>query len=87
MQYPLFFYFTRIEKVFEKVEKDESEMMTIIQENVSASKVVRAFANEPFEIEKMDVKNTQYTKAIYVPIRLLQYTGVAWILFLWHSMH
>src|SRR5690554_6700299 len=57
------FYFTRIEKVFEKVEHDESEMMTIIQENVSASKVVKAFANEPFELEKMEVKNMQYTQS------------------------
>ncbi len=55
------FYFVKIEKVFERVEKDESEMMTIIQENVSASKVVKAFANEPFEIEKMEVKNRQFT--------------------------
>lgn len=57
------FYFVKIEKVFEKVEKDESEMMTIIQENVSASKVVKAFANEPFEIEKMEVKNKQFTNS------------------------
>ncbi len=57
------FYFTRIEKVFEKVEHDESEMMTVIQENVSASKVVKAFANEPFELEKMEVKNMQYTQS------------------------
>src|SRR5690554_3543048 len=38
-------------------------MMTIIQENVSASKVVKAFANEPFELEKMEVKNMQYTQS------------------------
>jgi len=57
------FYFVKIEKVFERVEKDESEMMTIIQENVSASKVVKAFANEPFEIEKMEVKNRQFTNS------------------------
>lgn len=57
------FYFTRIEKIFEKVEHDESEMMTVIQENVSASKVVKAFANEPFELEKMEKKNKQYTNS------------------------
>src|SRR5690554_1843716 len=58
-----YFYFTRIEKVFNKVEEDEAAMMTVIQENVSAHKVVKAFANEPYEMEKMDDKNTQYTNS------------------------
>lgn len=53
-------YFMKIEKIFDKVEKDESAMMTVIQENVSGSKVVKAFANESFEIEKMEEKNAQY---------------------------
>ncbi len=57
------FYFMKIEKIFEKVEKDESAMMTVIQENVSANKVVKAFANEPYEIDKMEVKNQEYTKS------------------------
>lgn len=54
-------YFNKIEKVFNEVEEKESAMMTVIQENVSASKVVKAFANEPFEIEKMEAKNKAYT--------------------------
>ncbi|VEU82858.1 ABC transporter ATP-binding protein [Acholeplasma hippikon] len=53
-------YFLKIEKIFDKVEKDESSMMTVIQENVSGTKVVKAFANESFEIEKMEAKNAQY---------------------------
>ncbi|MBN3490812.1 ABC transporter ATP-binding protein [Acholeplasma equirhinis] len=57
-----YFYFTKIEKVFNKVEEAESKMMTVIQENVSGTKVVKAFANEPFEIEKMEEKNSQYMK-------------------------
>lgn len=57
------FYFRKIESIFEKVEKDEADMMTVIQENISASKVVKAFANEPFEIEKMEAKNVQYTQS------------------------
>ncbi|CDR31303.1 Probable multidrug resistance ABC transporter ATP-binding/permease protein YheI [Acholeplasma oculi] len=57
------FYFMKIEKIFDKVEKDESSMMTVIQENVSGNKVVKAFANEPYELEKMEVKNLQYTKS------------------------
>lgn len=54
------YYFLKIEKIFDKVEKDESSMMTVIQENVSGTKVVKAFANEAFEIEKMETKNKAY---------------------------
>ena len=53
-------YFKKIEKMYTDVEEKESELMVIIQENVSASKVVRAFANEQYEIEKMDQKNQEY---------------------------
>ncbi len=56
-------YFLKVEKIFTNVEEKESKMMTVIQENVSASKVVKAFANEPFEIKKMDEKNIDHTKA------------------------
>jgi len=34
--------------------------MNVIQENLAGSKVVRAFANEAFEITKMEDKNTKY---------------------------
>src|SRR5690606_35916110 len=41
-------YFLKVEKIFTNVEEKESKMMTVIQENVSGSKVVKAFANESF---------------------------------------
>ncbi|MFA5560343.1 MAG: ABC transporter ATP-binding protein [Acholeplasmataceae bacterium] len=53
-------YFRKVEKLFKKVEEDESEMMTVIQENLSGSRVVRAFANEAFEVEKMEEKNVKH---------------------------
>ena len=53
-------YFTRIDKVFKAVEEHESKMITVVQESMSGSRVVRAFANEKFEIEKMEEKNSTY---------------------------
>jgi ATP-binding cassette, subfamily B, bacterial len=54
-------YFKKIDKIFMSIEETESKMMTVIQENLSGARVVRAFANEVHEIEKMDNKNTDYT--------------------------
>lgn len=55
-------YFRYCNKAFQKIEDAESEMTTIIQENVNSSRVVRAFANEKYEFEKMDIANKKYTQ-------------------------
>lgn len=57
-------YFIKIEKIFDDIEKTESNMMTVVQENLSGSRVVRAFANEAYEVEKMEVKNKDYANAL-----------------------
>jgi len=57
-------YFLKIDKIFMNIEHMESNMMTVIQENLSGSRVVKAFANEVFEIEKMDTKNRTYANEI-----------------------
>lgn len=57
-------YFVKIDKIFKNIEETESKMMTVVQENLSGARVVRAFANEVFEIEKMDTKNREYADAL-----------------------
>ncbi|MBU1141013.1 MAG: ABC transporter ATP-binding protein/permease, partial [Firmicutes bacterium] len=57
-------YFVKIDKIFMNIEHTESKMMTVIQENLSGSRVVKAFANEVYEIEKMDSKNREYANAL-----------------------
>jgi len=57
-------YFVKIEKIFDDIEKTESNMMTVVQENLSGARVVRAFANEAYEVEKMEVKNKNYANAL-----------------------
>ncbi len=55
-------YFRYCNKKFDEIEKVESKMTTIIQENVNSARVVRAFANEKYEFEHMDKANIEYTK-------------------------
>ena len=55
-------YFRYCNKAFDDIEKSESEMTTVIQENVNGARVVRAFSNELYEFEKMDKVNKEYSK-------------------------
>jgi ATP-binding cassette subfamily B protein len=55
------FYFKFCNKKFDEIENAESNMTTIIQENVNSSRVVRAFSNEQFEFEKMDKASLDYS--------------------------
>jgi ATP-binding cassette subfamily B protein len=57
-------YFIKIDKIFQNIEETESKMMTVVQENLSGSRVVRAFANEAFEVTKMETKNREYADAL-----------------------
>ncbi|MDD4000830.1 MAG: ABC transporter ATP-binding protein, partial [Bacilli bacterium] len=50
-------YFRYIKKKFEVVEEVEAQMTTVIQENVNGVRVVKAFANEQFEIDKFEKEN------------------------------
>lgn len=56
-------YFNKIDKIFMNVEKKEAAMTVVIQENVNAAKIVRAFANEKYEIDKLEEKNKDYLEA------------------------
>lgn len=55
-------YYKYCNKAFKDIEESESIMTTIIQENVNSARVVRAFANEEYEFEKMDKANQDFAK-------------------------
>ncbi len=58
-------YFRYVNKAFNKIEESESDMMTIIQENLANSRVVRAFATEKYEVDKLDKQNKDYSEKLY----------------------
>lgn len=55
------FYFSKVEKMFNEIEKNEAIMTTHVQENVSGARVVKAFANEAYEVEKFKGLNRKFT--------------------------
>jgi len=59
------FFFTKLEKVFDKVEQSESALTTTVQENLNGVRVVKAFNRELFEIEKFKAKNDAYYHRSY----------------------
>ena len=52
--------FQRIQQIFLDVDEAEGALTTVIQENLSGIRVVRAFARQNFEREKFAVVNEQY---------------------------
>ena len=71
-------YFRYVNRAFDEIEKSESDMMTIIQENLASSRVVRAFANEKYEIDKLDKQNLDYSKKNYrFNKRMALYWGIS----------
>lgn len=54
-------FFQKVEKEFTEIEENEAKMTTHVQENVSGARVVKAFANEKYEIEKFDGLNRKFS--------------------------
>lgn len=71
------FYFKKVEKVFQHTEESDARMTTHVQENVSGARVVKAFANEKYEVEKFTKLNRAYTDA--------DYTVVKWMAVFWSA--
>ncbi|MBS4537438.1 ABC transporter ATP-binding protein [Clostridium sp. D2Q-11] len=64
-------FFLKVKKAFKLSDESEAEMSTVLQENLSGVRVVRAFSKEKFEIDKFEEKNENYRYLTYKLIRLL----------------
>ena len=60
-----FIYCKYVAKTFEVIEEKESDLISLIQNNVDNVRVVKACNNESYEIEKFNVKNLAYAKDNY----------------------
>ncbi len=57
------FFFRRIEKSYEKFQEQESVLSTILQENLTGVRVVKAFARQRWEMDKFEKENREkYTR-------------------------
>ena len=59
-------YFGKIKKLFTVVEENEASMTTHVQENVTGARVVKAFANEAYEVGKFKKLNRTFTDSDFL---------------------
>lgn len=63
----VFFYgykFTKnVKKPFLDIREANSHLTTVVTENIEGNRVVKAYANEDFEIQKFEEKNSEYKNA------------------------
>jgi len=70
-----YYYMGKISASFAAADIKEGELSTIMQENFTGVRVVRAFGREVFELEKFKKDNAQYRDLIY---KNLNYMAVFW---------
>lgn len=68
-------FFTRVQKAFLASDEAEGDLSTAVQENLSGIRVVKAFGNERFEIQKFEKKNSEYRDLTY---KMVKYLGAYW---------
>ena len=58
-------FFRRVRKLFQQVDESEGRLTTVIQENLTGVRVVRAFARQDYEIEKFLERNGEFRDLEY----------------------
>jgi len=53
------FFFKKVSKAYEAYQEQDAVLSTTLQENLSGVRVVKAFARQPYEIEKFEKNNWQ----------------------------
>lgn len=66
-----FIFFRKVKTAFKQADETEAEMTTVLQENLTGIRVVRAFANQEYEIRRFAEKNEVHRDKVYRLIWLL----------------
>jgi len=64
-------FFMKVKKAFKESDEAEGRLSTVLQENLTGVRVVRAFARQDYEIDKFDAKNAEYRDLTYKLLKLL----------------
>lgn len=64
-------FFLKIKTAFKLADEAEGRMTTVLQENLTGMRVVRAFARQKYEIKKFDEQSKEYRDLTYRVNRLL----------------
>lgn len=70
-----FLFFKKAKKIFLECDIAESKMTTVLQENLNAMRVVKAFHQEQREIDKFEEHNEEYRKKYFT---LMHNLGIFW---------
>jgi ATP-binding cassette subfamily B protein len=70
-----FFFFRKVSKAYEAFQEQDAVLSTTLQENLSGVRVVKAFARQPYEIDKFDRENW---KRFVLGRRLLRMHALYW---------
>jgi len=83
-----FIYFSKVKKVFKRVEEAEGKMTTTIQESITGIRVVKAFAKEKVEIDKFNTHSQNYLNEDFKLLRLMAYFwgGTDFIIFVQYCL-
>ncbi|MBN2543125.1 ABC transporter ATP-binding protein [bacterium] len=68
-------FFIKVKKAFQVSDEAEGSLSTVLQENLTGVRVVRAFARQAYEIAKFETKNRDYKNLTY---RLIVLLGWYW---------
>lgn len=66
-------FFRLVQKVFLECDEEEGRLSTVLQENITGVRVVRAFGRQQFEVEKFEKENKKFRDLVYKLIKLLAY--------------
>lgn len=64
-------FFYKIKNTFEKADSQEGVLTSVLQENLSGVRVVKAFGRQNFEIEKYEKENKKYRDLNFNLVKLL----------------
>ncbi len=64
-------FFTKVKRIYEEVDEAEAVISTVLQENLTGIRVVKAFARQKYEVLKFDEKNKDYADKAYTLMKIL----------------
>lgn len=70
-----FIFFSKVKAAFKLADEAEGRLSTVLQENLTGVRVVRAFGRQAFEVEKFDQKNREFRDLNY---RLMNLLALYW---------
>ncbi|MEX0331868.1 MAG: ABC transporter ATP-binding protein [Puniceicoccaceae bacterium] len=70
-----YFYIKRVRHLFQRFDEAEGKVTSVVQENLTGLRVVRAFRQQDFEIEKFSGPNQEYRD---LGLRLISLMAIYW---------